>query len=365
MLEKHIQAGRLFLDIESGEDRLDLLTGYASRENPKRGYLFVSKVLGKHIPVRPSEMRSVYDELAKECHISDNAYVVGMSETATGLGAGFADSLAKMNSHLNVFYQHTTRHVLDTEIWLTLDESHSHAIDHILYKPNKTLYKKITNCKNLILVDDEISTGRTLKLLAEKLIRLLPNIDNVTFVSILNWTHSRSIEFFTRSSVSINYINLVKGRFSFEKNDNFKVSLPEDIDDQAYGGYSRDDLGRLAIKMPFKLDLSSLPSIDQLSENISVIGTGEHLFLPFLVAEYLENNDFDVFFQSTTRSPIMIGDSIKNKVSILLTSGKVNYIYNIQNHRQNIVITENDDKKIENIFSNMKIKDYEEKRFNL
>ncbi|TXR27968.1 phosphoribosyltransferase, partial [Ectopseudomonas mendocina] len=30
------------------------LFGFAERRNPKRAFLFVSKVLGRHIPVRPS-----------------------------------------------------------------------------------------------------------------------------------------------------------------------------------------------------------------------------------------------------------------------------------------------------------------------
>lgn len=43
---------------------LDDLLGFAERINPKRAFLFVSKVLGRHIPVAPSTMRRAFSDLA-------------------------------------------------------------------------------------------------------------------------------------------------------------------------------------------------------------------------------------------------------------------------------------------------------------
>ena len=45
--------------------KLDSLIGFGSRINKKRGFLFVSKVLGKHLPVKPFVMKNIYKELAK------------------------------------------------------------------------------------------------------------------------------------------------------------------------------------------------------------------------------------------------------------------------------------------------------------
>ena len=88
-MDVNICAGKLTLQLFKGEKRLEELLDFASRENQKRGYLFVSKVLGKHIPVKPSVMRSLYQELSQQCGAGLSSYVVGMAETATGLGAGF------------------------------------------------------------------------------------------------------------------------------------------------------------------------------------------------------------------------------------------------------------------------------------
>jgi len=44
--------------------QLEDLLGFAQRINPKRAFLFVSKVLGRHIPVSPSIMRGAFTDLA-------------------------------------------------------------------------------------------------------------------------------------------------------------------------------------------------------------------------------------------------------------------------------------------------------------
>ena len=182
----NIEAGALHLSLTKGFDRIHGLLDFASRENQKRGYLFVSKVLGKHIPVKPSVMRALYNELAQLCGVADTTFVVGMAETATGLGAGLADSLSRLKKQGTVVYQHTTRHWIEADVWLRLDESHSHAVDHILYQPFDDCFEPIKAAKRLILVDDEISTGRTLLLLAEKLISELKGIEELVIVSIVS-----------------------------------------------------------------------------------------------------------------------------------------------------------------------------------
>ncbi|WP_052771921.1 phosphoribosyltransferase domain-containing protein [Vibrio mexicanus] len=181
-----IKNGTLDISVHSQKLALNELLDFASRENPKRGFLFVSKVLGKHIPVKPNMMRKTYDLLASDLFEDVSTFMVGMAETATGLGAGVADSLARKQKR-DVYYQHTTRHECNKPIWFTLDESHSHAVDHILYEPDSRLFGQILSCERLVLVDDEISTGRTLGLLGTKLLNRLPNVKEVVIVSLVNW----------------------------------------------------------------------------------------------------------------------------------------------------------------------------------
>lgn len=65
---KHIDLsrGRISVTVNHHhpEWKLDDLLSFAERINPKRAFLFVSKVLGKHIPVAPSVMQK---KLSRPC----------------------------------------------------------------------------------------------------------------------------------------------------------------------------------------------------------------------------------------------------------------------------------------------------------
>jgi len=338
---KHIQAGTLNIDFSQGEARLNDLIGFASRENEKRGFLFVSKVLGKHIPVKPSVMRSIYDELADLCTIDSHTHVIGMAETATGLGAGVADSLSRKNPALNVFYQHTTRHQLNHPVWFTLDEIHSHAVDHILYRPNESVYQGVQSCERLILVDDEMTTGRTLLQLAKGVLERVPSIKELIIVTLVSWLKNDKMKIFEEFSVPVKFVQLIKGEFSFKANPEFSAQLPENVDDGVCYEHSRKDLGRTGLEMPYVLSKTTDLLHSELNEAMVVVGTGEHLYYPFLLAEQLEKKT-DVLFQSTTRSPILKGDAIQRKIRFPVTNGKVNFIYNLPTDRQKLVLCESE-----------------------
>ncbi|MBN3493962.1 phosphoribosyltransferase domain-containing protein [Vibrio neptunius] len=325
-----IRNGTLNVSVKQQTVPLDELLSFASRENPKRGFLFVSKVLGKHLPVKPKEMRASYDMLIEPLDEDCPTFVVGMAETATGLGAGVADSLAKKQS-ASVYYQHTTRTDAPEPIWFTLDEAHSHAVDHIFYQPKSELLPQITSCQRLVLVDDEISTGRTLKLLGDKLLDKLPNLKQVVIVSLVNWLDETSKQQFEDWFTSVKFTSLLEGSFEFDADSNLALKLPDNVDKALSKANSRKDLGRFAIEMPFQGDI---PRVD-ISKPIAVVGDGEHLYLPFLIAEQAEQQGGDVVFQSTSRSPIMLGDAIETKRAFRIDERSVeHYIYNFDDHER-------------------------------
>jgi hypothetical protein len=59
--EFHLSTGTFALEV-TDPDRLRLFK-IAERQNPKRAFLFVSTVLGRHIPVRPQALREATDGL--------------------------------------------------------------------------------------------------------------------------------------------------------------------------------------------------------------------------------------------------------------------------------------------------------------
>ena len=59
-----LTTGTLEVRSDASPETLNALFGIAERRNPKRAFLFVSKVLGRHIPVEPEIMRGVYRRLS-------------------------------------------------------------------------------------------------------------------------------------------------------------------------------------------------------------------------------------------------------------------------------------------------------------
>ena len=54
-----LPTGRLDIAIEEAVWPLDRLCAFAARENPRRGFLVVSRVLGRHLPTPPQVIRAL------------------------------------------------------------------------------------------------------------------------------------------------------------------------------------------------------------------------------------------------------------------------------------------------------------------
>lgn len=335
LYEIDLACGRLRIDTSKETMPLEKLLGFATRRNPKRGFLFVSRVLGKHIPCSPSRMRAIHSALAAPLQdvVPSPVLVMGMAETATGLGGGVADSLASLRAAAaggDVIYQHTTRHRVRADVLVRFDEAHSHAPDHIVYAPHPALARAYHAAETLVLVDDEITTGRTLTLLAQAMTTHLPKLRRIVLVAIVNWLDTeRENEIRQCLPLPLEIVSLLEGRFYFEPKPNFHVEFPGQVVAQRVAEV-RDDTGRrglhlgdggVSIPAPWHLD----PGIP-----VHVIGTGEFGFQPFLLAEQLEKAGFEVYYQSSTRSPILPGGAIVRSVSFADEHGEgvTNYLHN-------------------------------------
>src|SRR5690606_7844931 len=110
--------------------------------------------------------------------------VIGFAETATGIGYGVFEQLDIPDS----FYLHTTRYKTSNEKMLSFQEEHCHAPSHILYDVKDPALKKILKtAENIILVDDEVTTGKTLTNIIKNLRQSLPWVKNYYAVSVINW----------------------------------------------------------------------------------------------------------------------------------------------------------------------------------
>ena len=185
-LAQNYAAGRLELHIERADLPPQTLFDFAERQNPRRAFLFVSKVLGRHIPVSPAVMRDIHQRLADNIILPDDMQTlfVGMAETAIGLGAGvFRCCREKCPDSCFVA---TTRHNFAAPRLTEFEEAHSHAMRHILYRPRGLTFGE--KPLHLVAVDDEMTTGDTFLHLCEALCAAGLPLRRVTRAVIVDWS---------------------------------------------------------------------------------------------------------------------------------------------------------------------------------
>lgn len=333
-----IKAGTLLLTTTEERNKLDRILTFASRENPKRHFILVNKLIGRYTPTSPRIMRETYNQLAEKIGYGPSSYVVSFAEAATGLGAGIADSLARYQE-AEVYFQHTTRHKLEEDLWFTVDEEHSHAINHMFYKPQKSLFNSIVKSKRLVIVDDEITTGRTIKVLLLKILQYLPDVEEIIITSVVNLMGEKNQLNDLNVNIPIRYVTILKADISLEKAPNFNPQLPVKVNSKLTETFSENDIGRCGILMPYSGNIKYINA----SQSTVVIADGEHQYIPFLLAEELEKKGTEVVFQSINRSPILLCEEIINKFSVATCENDTeHYLYNFFPEKKSVfVISEN------------------------
>ena len=326
-MRKRIMAGTLSMRFRKGQEHFGSAIDAASRENRKRTFSVINRVLGKHCPVRPSYAREVFDELALECKSPHDTLVVGVAEMAIGFGGCIADSLKKNQSSGTVFFQHTTRQSAVQPIWFKLREAHSHAADHLFYAPSIELFGEVVTCKHLVLVDDEITTGKTMIALVRALLDRMSSVKLVTIVTLANWMPQATKIEFDRLGPHVRCVSLVEGEFDFLADPKYTSELPRYVDSVLNDTPCSFDAGRAGVEVPI-LTTNPDAKVFESSDPLLVMGMSENTFLPFLAAERLEKSDRAVLFQSTTRSPLALGDAIKSKRSFFVGREKLHFVYN-------------------------------------
>ncbi|AVI39796.1 phosphoribosyltransferase family protein [Bacillus pumilus] len=359
------------LDLKEGALHLEKkhLFDMAARVNKKRAFLFVSKVLGKHIPVHPVKPLLVsgllamayakeqtgktsphqdllvealktddhavsskaYEALKKEkLSVGKQPIVIGFAETATALGHGVYDVLEGAS------YIHTTREqLLDLDPSLVFEEEHSHATDQLCYADVSLLRTD----RPIVLVDDEVTTGRTNINIIRDLHAKHPR-HSYTILSILDWRteeHEKAMcELEKELGIHITSLSLLKGKMVFrgktldEPAYSYEIAEQKDLPNLSFHSlqsffqqvpYARSHATNSAGHSPyihetgrFGLNAANTAAIDQAAAEAGLklkkerkgkqtlcLGTGELMYIPMRVAAHMGEG---VLFHSTTRSPI-------------------------------------------------------------
>ncbi len=225
--------------------QLGQLFQMAARINKNRSFLFVSKVLGKHLAVNPKipllvgsllamrylevvhgirdprsqqiaeaiqknqGMDAVWCSLQKApIELPKSATFIGFAETATALGHAVFSTFKN-----NAKYIHTTREQIDnlTSI-INFEEEHSHATSHRVYALDSEFFQ---DSSEVVLVDDEVTTGKTAINIIRTIKETYPFKNEFTIISILDWRtpeyRQRYHQLESELNIKIHTVSLIDG----------------------------------------------------------------------------------------------------------------------------------------------------------
>lgn len=370
---------RIQVDIEVTDNPFNLpiglFFGMAARINKKRSFLFVSKMLGKHIPVNPytpllggaalallllreqdkasrprtEALLEIVLEGLKDERKAEAAYrevvdarlalpkpfsFIGFAETATALGHAMYNVFSS-----NATYIHTTREdIPELASVISFEEEHSHATAHRCYalKP-----EPLTGAEPIVLVDDEITTGKTALNIIRDIQSKFPRKRYIV-ASLLDWRSESDERAFAELEaelgIEIGSVCLLKGRMKAEGQPPEQAAEPHDLSalpeaelNIVYMGgleqvaVSSVDSSGFRNEAPYVMETGrfgiAAESGERLDSAVSsiaaelrslrsggsalVMGTGEFMYVPMRIAAETGEG---VRYQSTTRSPIHTSD---------------------------------------------------------
>lgn len=321
-----LPTGRLDVTVHDARWPLDMLCDFAARENPRRGFLVVSRVLGRHLPVTPSVMRRSVRDLAAMMPVDlpGPVMVVGLAETAVCLGQTLHEEWRKRTDRDDVAFIHSTRQTIDAPLLCRFEEPHSHASAHLIYRPQ---IDGLTPPRSLVVVDDEISTGTTLRNLATALVESWPRIERIVVATLTDWsTGGRWLYDMPRPT---EVASLLAGRLDWSP---AAIDATDPRFEAQAGSLGRIERhvnhGRLGLR-----EVAVTPPSGLLPPGrgaLRIIGTGEFTYPPFRLAERLEGEGRDVVMQATSRSPARRGAAMASKLRFEdnYGTGVANYLYN-------------------------------------
>jgi hypothetical protein len=354
--EVTLPTGSLTLTVAEAAWPLDALCTFAARRNPRRGFLVVSKVLGRHWPAAPATMRAAARDLAARvpADLPGPVVVVGLAETAVGLGQTVHAEWRALTGRADALFLHSTRQVVDAALLGRFEEPHSHASAHLLYRPAPAGFDRP---RSLVLVDDEASTGTTFVNLARVLAEAWPSVERIAAVTLADWSDGAWLDRLPRAAERV---SLLRGTLHWQP---APVAVAEALAAPA-GSLGRLEThrnrGRLGV-VGSDVDLPTLrrpglepgPGSSDPTQGswapgqargdegwtipdiapgtpLRIVGTGEFTYAPFRLAEAMAAAGHDVVVQATSRSPAKIGGAIRHALVFddNYDTGVPNYLYN-------------------------------------
>lgn len=326
--------------------------------NAKRAYLLVNPLQAKHMPVSPTEaltmMRTLGAGLQQE--FPGARLVLGFAETATALGAAVASRLGPDCAFLT-----TTREAGEGPGWVRFLEEHSHAAEQKLWGGDLDTLLQETD--TVLFVDDEISTGKTLRNMVAQLTRHWPALGEKTLVaaSLLNRVTPEQEEALADAGITCRCLvrlpqedhtaqvadwTVTEAPPAVPQNLSFRQeTLPGEglLDPRKtlrIGAYDRSCQAEAEAMLSH-----TLGPVETLGKTL-VLGTEECMYPALRLGERLERLGAEVCCHATTRSPIGLCDApgypIRSgwKLPSFYEEERTTYVYNLKEYDTVIVVSD-------------------------
>ena len=340
----------------------DVLVLAKRHHNTKRTYLLVNPLQAKHLPVSPSKSLEMMTCLGKQIaqKYPSAKLVIGFAETATAIGvtvAGCLDTECK--------YIHTTREAYNgLTNWVYFSEEHSHAVEQKLY--TKDLAEWISESPQIIFVDDEISTGKTLLNIIDQLRETFPEAKTKQIVaaSIINRLSPEHEARFRNAGIASEFLVKVSNTDLTSAVAQFEIR-PAELVVSAGTAYEENTIHtqeplmnpRLGVDISKYIDNcktvaeSAMAKISELiasASSILVLGTEECMYPALILGRELEKQfpTISVKCHATTRSPIGICSDLSYpihlgyKIHSFYDDVRETFIYNLDCYDIVIVLTD-------------------------
>lgn len=312
------------------------LCDFAARANPKRGFLIVSKVLGRHLPTPPEALRAAADALAARIPaMPEPVLFCGMAETATGLAQSvWAAWRARHPGTTSAYVQSSRQIAPGARVLCRFEEGHSHAASHMVQVMGD-IEALLPAVRSLVIIDDECSTGSTFVEAAEALVAALPQIERIACASLTDWSAGAFLPRMPRPGSAHSLIagtlhwtpGAGQATASLAPTANRHGTAP------AWGMRSRT--GLLAPEAATRAPVAAAPG-----ERVLVLGDGEHAYEALLIAEEVAAQGGIAAIQSITRTPAMLGHAMASVTTLddAYGSGATCHVYNLLAHRPDRIV---------------------------
>lgn len=346
----------------------DLLVLAKRHHNLKRTYLLINPLQAKHLPVSPTVslemMRSLGEKIAAK--YPQARLVIGFAETATAIAASVAGCLGS-----DCRYIHTTREpYAGLSDWVYFNEEHSHAVEQKIYAND--LPEWIANTPEIIFVDDEISTGKTLLNIIDRLREAFPQAKGKKIIaaSIINRLTEDNERLLLSSGVECEYLVKLNSEDFTAAVADFDIMPAVDIqaDQCQCAAACASDKAVLRTQAPMPDPRLGVRISDYISgcqaeaerlsdiilkrlpplSSILVLGTEEFMYPSLILARELEKSGdtASVKCHSTTRSPIGISSKPEYpihsgyRIHSFYEAERLTYIYNLTKYDAAVVFTD-------------------------